>query len=194
MKHNKAFMKKAKMRKNKKGGIEGLPLQLLIIIVVASLGLTMMVGWMNNIEEPSTISRVEIISDPAESDYDKDFDLTFIVYDNKGNPIDGANIVVTGLGATTVKPASTAGLLDDLLGLLGLEDSDDDGSSESTTAAQNNNTTYTAEVSTPIAITGSDGSANLLVYLTGLRDYGFLDIEVSKPGYGTYKTELMVAI
>ena len=58
MKHNKAFMKKAKMRKNKKGGIEGLPLQLLIIIVVASLGLTMMVGWINNIEEPSTISRV----------------------------------------------------------------------------------------------------------------------------------------
>lgn len=32
---------KRKMRANKKGGVEGLPLQLLIIIVVASLGLAM---------------------------------------------------------------------------------------------------------------------------------------------------------
>ncbi len=31
--------KRKAMRANKKGGIEGLPLQLLIIIVVASLGL-----------------------------------------------------------------------------------------------------------------------------------------------------------
>ena len=43
---------KRKLHTNKKGGIEGLPLQLLIIIVIASLGLAMMVGWMNNIDEP----------------------------------------------------------------------------------------------------------------------------------------------
>ena len=47
---------------------------------------------------------------------------------------------------------------------------------------------------TPFATTGSDGSVNLHVYLTGLRDYGYLNIEVSKTGYGTYTDRVPVAI
>ena len=186
-------MNKAKMRKNKKGGIEGLPLQLLIIIVIASLGLTMMVGWMNNIEEPATIDRVEVMADPAEGDYRKDYNLTFIVYDNNGNPIEGADIVVTGLGATTTKPASTAGLLEDLLGLFGVDVEDNDSSTTTTTTPTQNNDGSVASGSIPVATTGADGSASLLVYLTGLYDYGYLNIDVSKPGYGSYSTSVMVA-
>lgn len=88
-------MKRDKVGKNKKGGIEGLPLQLLIIIVVASLGLTTMVGWMNNIEEPTTISRVEVVKNQVNG---SEYDIQFTVYDNKDNPVQGATIVLSGLG------------------------------------------------------------------------------------------------
>lgn len=98
MKRIRAFMKKAKIRKNKKGGIEGLPLQLLIIIVVATLGLSTMVGWMNNIEEPTTIDKV-VIDKKVASSGDHHL-VTFYVYDNKGNPVEGANVVISNLGAT----------------------------------------------------------------------------------------------
>ena len=186
--------KKRALRKNKKGGIEGLPLQLLIIIVVASLGLTMMVGWMNNIEEPTTISRIEAYADPTDSDYKKDFDVTVIVYDNKGNPVEGASVVISGLGATMNEPANTAGLIDDLLSIFGLGDNDDEESTSATIATTTTNNGSEPQGGTPLASTGSDGSANLHVYLTGLRDHGYLTIEVSKPGYGAYKDVLQVAI
>ena len=186
--------KKRALRKNKKGGIEGLPLQLLIIIVVASLGLTMMVGWMNNIEEPTTISRIEAYADPTDSDYKKDFDVTVIVYDNKGNPVEGASVVISGLGATMNEPANTAGLIDDLLSIFGLGDNDDEESTSATITTTTTNNGSEPQGGTPLASTGSDGSANLHVYLTGLRDHGYLTIEVSKPGYGAYKDVLQVAI
>ena len=48
------------LRKNRKGGIEGLPLQLMIIIMVATLGTAIIIGWMGNIEEPDSISRVDV--------------------------------------------------------------------------------------------------------------------------------------
>ncbi|MBO6084709.1 MAG: hypothetical protein J6O90_06495, partial [Candidatus Methanomethylophilaceae archaeon] len=59
---------KRKMHTNKKGGIEGLPLQLLIIIVVASLGLAVMVGWFNNIDEPDMIDSIETSYDRSGKD------------------------------------------------------------------------------------------------------------------------------
>ena len=183
--------KRRALRKNRKGGIEGLPLQLLIIIVVASLGLTMMVGWMNNIEEPTTISRIEVYADPTDSDYKKDFDVTVVVYDNKGNPVEGATVALTGLGATVNKPANTAGLLDDLLDIFGLGGDDEE---ETTTTTTTQNGGSESQGGTPFATTGSDGSVNLHVYLTGLRDYGYLNIEVSKTGYGTYTDRVPVAI
>ena len=36
--------------KEDSGGIEGLPLQLMIIILVATMGAAILVGWMGNIE------------------------------------------------------------------------------------------------------------------------------------------------
>lgn len=194
MKPTRAFMNRIRMKKNKKGGIEGLPLQLLIIIVVASLGLTMMVGWMNNIEEPTTISRVEVYADPTDSDYKKDFDVTVVVYDNKGNPVEGATVALTGLGATVNKPANTAGVIDELLDLLGMGGDEEEESTTTTTTTPSQNGGSESQGGIPFAITGSDGSVNLHVYLTGLRDYGYLNIEVSKTGYGTYKDRVPVAI
>lgn len=41
------------------GGIEGLPLQLMIIILVATMGTAIIVGWMGSIETPQSIGSVD---------------------------------------------------------------------------------------------------------------------------------------
>ena len=48
------------LRKDRNGGIEGLPLQLMIVILVATMGTAIIVGWMGSIETPHSIGNVEV--------------------------------------------------------------------------------------------------------------------------------------
>ena len=213
MKPRRAFMNRGKLRKNKKGGIEGLPLQLLIIIVVASLGLTTMVGWMNNIEEPTTIDRVAVEADQINTDkYSNCFELIFEVYDNKGNPVEGADIVITGLGATTTAPIVTNGIIEDLLGMLGFDTEEkedtpvvpeqpvivpepediEDPEHGLQEIVYINSITGSNMNNIPVVTTDENGRATIVVYFTGLNGTGHFDFEVSKTGLGTYKDQKLV--
>lgn len=89
-------------RLNRKGGIEGLPMELMIIVVVAALGTAILVGWMGSIEQPETIGDVEssqeqIIMNNHDS---TTFSTTITVRDGNGDPISGATVVLTGCGVT----------------------------------------------------------------------------------------------
>src|SRR5512136_1773447 len=86
------------------GGIEGLPLQLLIMVVVAGLGLTIIMGWMNSISTPHSIG--EVLVNPSEIlVYDDDgdglyiatgIDITVVVSDQGGDRLEGATVVLDG--------------------------------------------------------------------------------------------------
>ncbi|MDD7423679.1 MAG: hypothetical protein PUK31_01555 [Candidatus Methanomethylophilaceae archaeon] len=156
MKQNTAFMRR-RLNKNKKGGIEGLPLQLLIIIVIASIGLATMVGWMNSIEEPSTIDDAKVTVKKMSNSY---YDVTVTAYDNNGNVIEGADVVVSGLGAKAYTYSSSA---------------------------------YNGSTgNVPAGKTLSSGTVTLKITLNNLDDYGYLNVEISKPGMSTYKTTVLV--
>ena len=118
------------LRKNRKGGIEGLPLQLMIIIMIATLGTAIIVGWMGNIEEPQSISKVDV--DSGEIDLTKSSsvyaststgnfgsyyyptkDVVITVYDQNGNPLPDATVVLTGLGVTDSQGHTVHGNTDD---------------------------------------------------------------------------------
>ena len=149
------------LRKNKKGGIEGLPLQLMIIIMVATLGTAIIIGWMGNIEEPHSIGRVEV--DSGEIDltgtnstysngttirgtgnvYCSNEDVIISVYDQNGDPLSGATVVLSGLNVT-----------------------DSDGSTAHGTTDDNGAVTF----------------SGLKLKMTG--HVGYITIEVSKAGYG----------
>ena len=119
------------LRKNKKGGIEGLPLQLMIVIMVATLGTAIIIGWMGNIEEPHSISRVEVDSGDidltgvnssytnnstvrgANNLYQANEDVVISVYDQSGNPLSGATVVLTGLGVNDSKNTTPHGTTDE---------------------------------------------------------------------------------
>ena len=94
-------------RRDRSGGIEGLPLQLMIVILVATMGTAIILGWMGNIEAPHSIGDVSV--DP---DGDSGLDSTVrsiegtldafdvVVRDQDGEYLKGATVVLKGLNVT----------------------------------------------------------------------------------------------
>jgi hypothetical protein len=95
-----------KLGMDKNGGIEGLPLQLLIIVLVAGVGSAIIMGWMGGLEAPESIGSVhssmnEILLDDDDGDgifSTEGVDLCIIVLDQNGDPITGASVSLEGSG------------------------------------------------------------------------------------------------
>ena len=106
------------MANDRRGGIEGLPLQLMIMILVATLGTAIIVGWMANIEEPHSIGNIAVESGSAlltkdGSGYVTVNDIIINVTDQDGNPLEGATVVLSGLGIKTSNDGTVFGDTDD---------------------------------------------------------------------------------
>jgi hypothetical protein len=108
------------LRRDCGGGIEGLPLQLLIMVVVAGLGLTIIMGWMNSIDAPHSIG--EVFVNPSEIVvYDEDGDgvysrdgvaMTVTVTDQSGDRLEGATIVLEGANIKSSDGGPVRGVTD----------------------------------------------------------------------------------
>ena len=104
------------------GGIEGLPLQLLIMVVVAGLGLTIIMGWMASISAPRSIG--EVFVDPGEilvfdSDGDgiysrEGFAVTIVVTDQSGDRLEGATVLLEGSNIRTLDGDLVRGITDSM--------------------------------------------------------------------------------
>ena len=196
---------KRKMRANKKGGVEGLPLQLLIIIVVASLGLAMMVGWFNGIEEPDMIDSIEASYEKVDGAYE----VTVRVLDQNGYGIEGADVILTGYGAYTLtggvaNASSEEYLLVQNVYIDGVYYSQPTPVLKSAVQAAGYDVskfeTVTigtgsdgpADRATPHGVTDEEGFAVITVHFDSLKTYGTLNIEVSKTGYTGSNTTMKV--
>lgn len=90
------------IRNDRRGGIEGLPLQLMIVILVATMGTAIIVGWMGNIETPQSISEIDVL-DSSGSEIDGVItadngiisSVTIKVRDQDGNFVDDALVMFT---------------------------------------------------------------------------------------------------
>lgn len=108
------------IRKDKGAGIEGLPLQLMIMVVVAGLGTAIIFGWMGSIETPNGIGSV--YSNPSEiilTDGDDDgvymnsgIAMTITVLDSKGEGVSGATVVLDGCDVRTSQGKQVHGVTD----------------------------------------------------------------------------------
>lgn len=78
------------------GGIEGLPLQLMIVILVATMGTAIIVGWMGSIDTPQSIGAVDFDENVTAQD-GKIASFNVTVYDQDGNRLPGATVVLDGL-------------------------------------------------------------------------------------------------
>src|SRR4030065_29108 len=109
------------LRRDCTGGIEGLPLQLLIMVVVAGLGLTIVMGWMNSISTPKSIGEVfvtpgEILVYDDDSDglYTRDgLTISVIVTDQGGDRLQGATVILEGANVRTASGDPARGVTND---------------------------------------------------------------------------------
>ena len=93
-----------RLRKDRNGGIEGLPLQLMIMVMVAGIGSAIIIGWMGGLNAPQSISSV--IAEPSEivlGDENGDgiyvsegIEITITVSDQDGNAVVGASVSLDG--------------------------------------------------------------------------------------------------
>ncbi len=88
------------LKHDRRGGIEGLPLQLMIIILVATIGTGIILNWMGSIETPKSIGDVDVLSDTVTCDKLGNIsgDIEILVKDQEGNPLEGATVILTGMG------------------------------------------------------------------------------------------------
>lgn len=95
---------KKRISGDRDGGIEGLPLQLMIMVIVAGLGTAVLVGWMGGLSAPEAIASVngdpsEILLADGDSDgtYENDgVTITIFVRDQNGDAVAGASVVLDG--------------------------------------------------------------------------------------------------
>lgn len=161
-----------KLKTDKKGSVEGIPLQFMIMMIVAVAAVGILGGWMANISTPQSISDVEVVSGVADCD-DKGMleSIEILVRDQDGNPLEGATVILEGLGVQM-----PAGADDD-----GTDDGDGEG-------------TETGKVKAVLQ-TGEDGKAtfNGLSITPPKGGFGSITVNVMKSGYGEFNsTEIVV--
>ncbi len=110
------------MRRNSEGGIEGLPLQLMIMVVIAGIGTAVILGWMANLEAPASIGTVyssptELVLEDLDGDgiHENDnIDIVIRVLDQNGDGVQGASVILAGAGlADSLEGSTVHGLTDE---------------------------------------------------------------------------------
>ena len=96
------------IRRDERGAIEGLPLQLMIAVIVAGIALAIILGWVLSIQTPNAIARVDATPEivniqgvPLAQEATKTVTITVRAYDQKGNAIPGIVVSLRGAGVQT---------------------------------------------------------------------------------------------
>ena len=157
-----------KLKTDRKGSVEGIPLQFMIMMIVAVAAVGILGGWMANISTPQSISDVEVSSGVASCESDGSLsDIVILVRDQDGNPLDGATVILEGLGIQMSGDTNGNGTIDE-------------GETEKTKA---------------VLQTGEDGKADFtgLSITPPKGGFGSITVNVMKSGYGEFNsTEIVV--
>jgi len=94
------------LRSDRHGGIEGMPLQLLILVIVAGVALAIILGWVLSVQPPSVIKTVSpnhtsiaIANAPEDTVAKKSLSFSVTVLDASDGPV--RNVVVSLEGSVT---------------------------------------------------------------------------------------------
>jgi hypothetical protein len=111
---------RTQFKKDRRGGIEGLPLQLMIMVLIAGIGSAVLLGWMGNLNAPQSIGSVtstpmELVAHDGNGDgiYDaSNLGLTITVLDGKGDSVAGATVVLDGCNIERLDGSAPYGTTD----------------------------------------------------------------------------------
>ncbi|MCK5772219.1 MAG: hypothetical protein KAH57_00375 [Thermoplasmata archaeon] len=90
-----------KMRSDDRGGMEGVPLQLVIVVVIGVAALGILIGWLAMAGDTDPVLRKvsvepETISIEGDGRITKVMNFDVYVYDSEGNEVDGAVLTFSG--------------------------------------------------------------------------------------------------
>ena len=80
---------------DRRGGIEGLPLQLMIVILVATMGSAVLMGWMGGIDSPHFIKSLGMEENVVVIEDGVIGDIHVCVVDENNEPLKGVSVLIT---------------------------------------------------------------------------------------------------
>lgn len=81
------------------GALEGLPLYLIILVVVAGIGTAIIAGWMMSAQS-TELGSMEVVEEDRIISENSGETITIKAYDQDGNPLQGAVVTLEGSGVT----------------------------------------------------------------------------------------------
>lgn len=98
---------RAKRKWNSKGAIEGLPLQLIIMVVIAGVAVVIILAWLAPWKNKVDLDSVS--ADPSTMTRDKATTVTITAWDTKNNKLSGVTVVLEGCGCSAVGTTDATG-------------------------------------------------------------------------------------
>ncbi len=90
---------KKRIRLDDRGALEGMPLQLIIMVVIAGIAISIIIAWLTIFTAPD-LSKIEVYSAEPEADpiriTENTTSITIKAWDTKGNPLEGVSIKMSG--------------------------------------------------------------------------------------------------
>lgn len=93
-------------RMNAKGALEGLPLYLIILVVVAGVGTAIIVGWMMSAQS-TELDSIEVSKTVMNTNANQA--VTITAYDQKGGTLEGATVTIEGCGISNAMSTNSDG-------------------------------------------------------------------------------------
>ncbi len=95
-----------KLRTNKSGALEGLPLYLIILVVVAGIGTAVLAGWMMS-SRTSDLGSIELNESSISTRRENPIIVT--AYDQNGSPLEDVTVSFIGCGMEEVEMTGSDG-------------------------------------------------------------------------------------
>ncbi len=91
-------MKGKRLKRNDEEGVlEGLPLYLIILVVIAGVATAVIAGWMMSAQS-TELGSIEIDEEDKIIDTNPNQNIEVTAYDRNDNPLEGATVIISGCG------------------------------------------------------------------------------------------------
>ena len=88
-----------KLQRNRAGAVEGLPLQLIIMVAIAAIVMVIILGWLAPWQSKVDLNSLEV--SPLTAEDEVEITLTITAWDTKDNHLEGVVIEATGCNIET---------------------------------------------------------------------------------------------
>ncbi len=103
------LQRKVRLRSNEKGALEGLPLYLILLVVIAGVSTAIVFGWMQSAQS-TELGHIEVdVGSDNALNTGKEQDITVKAYDQNNDPLSDTTVKLQGCGVKEVDSTNKDG-------------------------------------------------------------------------------------